>query len=161
MSNPSEQSHAAVQASIRTQQRSQHCFGEVRRDLECFVIRSMPHLTTNSLKRILSPVVALIQIDLVLPTLESGTPQNPAHPTKVSVVLVHVIKSCSADRSMPYLTTNSLKRILSPVVALIQIDLVLPTLESGTPQNPAHPTKVSVVLVHVIKSCSADKSPLT
>ena len=40
-------------------------FLESERDLECFVVRSIPHLTTGSLKAILSPVVAMIQIDLV------------------------------------------------------------------------------------------------
>lgn len=66
VSDSSEQCFAVVQAAIRAQQRSQHCFGEVRRDLECFVIRPIPHLTTGSLKTILSSVVAMIQIDLVI-----------------------------------------------------------------------------------------------
>ena len=66
VNDPSEQCFAVVQAAIRAQKRSQHCFGEVRRDLECFVIRPIPHLTTGSLKTILSPVVAMVQIDLVI-----------------------------------------------------------------------------------------------
>ena len=67
VSDPSEQCCAAVQAAIRGQQRSQTAlFGEVRRNLKCFVIRPIPHLTTSSLKTILSPVVAVIQIDLVI-----------------------------------------------------------------------------------------------
>ena len=67
VSDPSEQCSAAVQAAIRGQQRSQPAlFGEVRRNLKCFVIRPIPHLTTSSLKTILSPVVAVIQIDLVI-----------------------------------------------------------------------------------------------
>ena len=43
VSNPSVQCFAIVQAAIRAQQRSQHCFGEVRRDLK-YSSQTLKHL---------------------------------------------------------------------------------------------------------------------